>query len=345
MRAILLVFDAAPDNPLLGPWVVDSYATAPGAVTAPLEGTELTAVFRLREGRRLVRAATRTRARTRRTARSPRSARWPRPGWPARRTSWRRRPRSWLRSRASAASSRGAARSCSRTSTGRTVGRPVPAALRSLAEPERRAVRQRRPSRSPSRAPTPSAAPSATPHGPAPPRRRPRRRPRHGLPAPAARRHRPSNRRPRCHRPRPALFDRRRDHATIVYPADWNTVTAPPASPVGTSIPNRSPCRPIPSTLTTAVMIKADPAATYAGRARRSHEPDGLERPHQRTGDRRRAAGDPDRGDVDGRQPRLSGRRDPLRLSHRRRRTRHLDRDVRDRRRCDLHRRTSRSST
>ena len=44
---ILLVFDAAPNNPLLGSWIVDSYASAPGAITAPLEGTELTAVFRL----------------------------------------------------------------------------------------------------------------------------------------------------------------------------------------------------------------------------------------------------------------------------------------------------------
>ena len=45
--AIVLLFDAAPNNPLLGPWVVDSYASAPGALIAPIEGTELTAVFRL----------------------------------------------------------------------------------------------------------------------------------------------------------------------------------------------------------------------------------------------------------------------------------------------------------
>lgn len=45
--AVLLVFDAAPANPLLGSWLVDSYAASPGALTAPLEGTELTAVFRL----------------------------------------------------------------------------------------------------------------------------------------------------------------------------------------------------------------------------------------------------------------------------------------------------------
>ena len=41
----ILEFDAAPRNPMLGTWKVDSFATAPGSVTVPLEGTELTAVF------------------------------------------------------------------------------------------------------------------------------------------------------------------------------------------------------------------------------------------------------------------------------------------------------------
>jgi heat shock protein HslJ len=45
--AVLLVFDAAPSNPLLGSWIVDSYSTGPGAQTTPLEGSNLTAVFRL----------------------------------------------------------------------------------------------------------------------------------------------------------------------------------------------------------------------------------------------------------------------------------------------------------
>ena len=44
--SILLVFEAAPVNPLLGSWVVDSYNDASGSVVAPLEGTELTVVFR-----------------------------------------------------------------------------------------------------------------------------------------------------------------------------------------------------------------------------------------------------------------------------------------------------------
>jgi heat shock protein HslJ len=41
----VLVFDAAPKNPLLGPWNVDSFATAPGSQAVPISGTELTAVF------------------------------------------------------------------------------------------------------------------------------------------------------------------------------------------------------------------------------------------------------------------------------------------------------------
>jgi heat shock protein HslJ len=46
-RAVLLVFDAAPVNPLRGSWVVASYKDASGALVAPLEDTELTVVFRI----------------------------------------------------------------------------------------------------------------------------------------------------------------------------------------------------------------------------------------------------------------------------------------------------------
>jgi heat shock protein HslJ len=41
----LLVFDAAPRNPLRGAWLVTDYQTAPGSVSAVLEGTELTVTF------------------------------------------------------------------------------------------------------------------------------------------------------------------------------------------------------------------------------------------------------------------------------------------------------------
>jgi heat shock protein HslJ len=42
-----LVFDAAPRNPLLGKWVVDSYATTPGTVVAVAKGTQLDVAFQL----------------------------------------------------------------------------------------------------------------------------------------------------------------------------------------------------------------------------------------------------------------------------------------------------------
>ena len=45
--AVLLVFDAAPANPLLGAWLVDSYSNGTGGVRAPVPGSAPTAVFRL----------------------------------------------------------------------------------------------------------------------------------------------------------------------------------------------------------------------------------------------------------------------------------------------------------
>jgi heat shock protein HslJ len=41
----ILVFDAAPRNPLRGNWRVDSFAPTPNSVTAVLEGTQIEAVF------------------------------------------------------------------------------------------------------------------------------------------------------------------------------------------------------------------------------------------------------------------------------------------------------------
>ena len=43
----LLTFDEGLRNPLLGAWQVESFATVPGSQAAPLEGTTLTATFRL----------------------------------------------------------------------------------------------------------------------------------------------------------------------------------------------------------------------------------------------------------------------------------------------------------
>jgi hypothetical protein len=81
----VLVFDAAPRNPLLGRWIVDSYATAPNSLSAPLEGTELTPSSASRRSADPP-AATRSPGRTERTATSSGSAHRRRPGWPASRT-------------------------------------------------------------------------------------------------------------------------------------------------------------------------------------------------------------------------------------------------------------------
>lgn len=43
--ATILVFDAAPRNPVRGNWIVDSFAAEDGTVIEPIEGTDLTAVF------------------------------------------------------------------------------------------------------------------------------------------------------------------------------------------------------------------------------------------------------------------------------------------------------------
>ncbi len=44
-RTTILEFDAAPRNPMLGNWTVNSFQTAPGTLAAPIEGTQLSAVF------------------------------------------------------------------------------------------------------------------------------------------------------------------------------------------------------------------------------------------------------------------------------------------------------------
>ena len=46
-RNAVLVFNAAPRNPLLGKWHVDSYSTTPGTTVAVLEGTQLDVAFQL----------------------------------------------------------------------------------------------------------------------------------------------------------------------------------------------------------------------------------------------------------------------------------------------------------
>src|SRR4051794_14116862 len=46
-RAVLLVFAAAPANPLLGSWIVDSFESAPNTLSAPIPDSHMTAIFGL----------------------------------------------------------------------------------------------------------------------------------------------------------------------------------------------------------------------------------------------------------------------------------------------------------
>ena len=52
--AVLLVFDAAPANPLLGSWIVESYAPTPNSQTVPLPGHGAHRRVPAEQGRRLV---------------------------------------------------------------------------------------------------------------------------------------------------------------------------------------------------------------------------------------------------------------------------------------------------
>ena len=303
--AILLVFDAAPNNPLLGAWVVDSYASAPGALTAPLEGTDLTAVFRLAkvggsagcntyDGPYTTNgtiAAIGPLATTRMACAEDVMAQ---------ETAFlaalqgvgriERRAQSILlqeingstvailmRPSAVAEASPSPSASAS-ASPGLTLTPATPTASPSSSPS---------PSASPSPSPTPTASPTPV-VTPAPtPSAAPTVEPPASVPPTAT-----------CSLTFPGGAT-----ATIVYPSNWNTVTAPPTAACRYFDPAPITVPADPSTLTTAVMIKSDPAATYEDCAHCGHEPDGVERDHQRTRHRRRPSGHTDRGDVDGRQP------------------------------------------
>lgn len=261
--AIVLLFDAAPNNPLLGPWVVDSYASAPGALTAPIEGTDLTAVFRLSnvggsagcnsyDGPYTTNgtiAAIGPLATTRMACPDDVMA----------------------QETAFLAALQGVGHLERRAQTillqdinGGTVvvllrpwavaeASPSPSASAS-ASPALTltpATPTASPSSSPSAAPspTPTAAPTPTPVvTPAPtPSAAPTVEPPASVPPTAT-----------CTLTFPGAAT-----ATIVYPADWNTVTAPPASACRYFDPQPITVPADPSTLVTAVMIKSDGAATY----------------------------------------------------------------------------------
>jgi heat shock protein HslJ len=257
---VVLLFDAAPDNPLLGSWVVDSYASAPGVVTAPLEGTELTAVFRLAkvggsagcntyDGPYTTNgtiAAIGPLATTRMACADDVMAQ---------ETAFltalqgvgrleRRAQTIMLQDlsggtlvilrRPSAAAEASPSPSAGATaSPGRTLTPATPTASPSLSPS---------PSPTPTPTPTPTATPAATP-SPAPTVEPPA-----SVPPTAT-----------CD----LAFPGGAATATIVYPSDWNTVTAPPTAACRFFDPEPITVPADPSTLTTAVMIKADPTTTY----------------------------------------------------------------------------------
>jgi len=263
--AIVLLFDAAPNNPLLGRWVVDSYASAQGALTPPLEGTDVTAVFRLStvggsagcntyDGPYTTNgtiAAIGPLATTRMACPDDVMA----------------------QETAFLAALQGVGRIERRAQeillqdiNGGTVvillrpgavaeASPSPSASAS-ASPALTltpATPTASPSASPSAAPspTPSVAPTPTPVAtPA------------ATPSPAPTVKPPASEPPTATctltMPPPATGS-----ATVVYPSAWHTVTAPPAAACRYFDPQPITVPADPSTLTTAVMIKSDPAATY----------------------------------------------------------------------------------
>ena len=267
--AVLLVFDAAPANPLLGSWIVESYAPTPNSQTVPLPGTELTAVFRLNKvagssGCNTYQGPYTTNGSL--AAIGPlASTRMACPddvmtqetaflaalqgvgkvdyqGCPAQPD----RPQGQHPRRAGAAVRPRTVAGTERQRHADRVGDP------DGHDPRR--ARARRPSR-----------PRARPRPPLRPRPRPPRRPRRRAPAasgtPAPTVAPPASIPPTatCQLTIPPATQA----ATIVYPANWFTVTAPPTAACRYFDPAQITVPADPSTLKTAVMIQADPAASY----------------------------------------------------------------------------------
>jgi heat shock protein HslJ len=256
---VLLVFNAAPANPLLGSWIVDSYASAPNALIAPLEGTELTAVFGLArvggssgcntyDGPYTTNgtvAAIGPLATTRMACADDVMAqetaflaalqgvgRIQRGAQTVQLQDLSGGTLVNLRRPSPAVEASPSPSTGPTASPGQTLTPATPTASPSVA-----------PSASPtaSPTPTPTATPAATPT-PAPTVEPPA-----SLPPTAT-----------C-----ALTFPGAATATIVYPSDWNTVTAPPTAACRYFDPEPITVPADPSTLTTAVMIKSDPAGTY----------------------------------------------------------------------------------
>ena len=337
-REILLMFDAAPRNPLLGSWVVDSYQDSTGAVVRPLADTELTAVFRFTKVAGSSGCNTYQGPYT--TNESIAAI------GPLATTRMACAEEVMAQEAAFLAALQGVGRIEPRADSVMLQDRngsllvalvrpsapepsPSPSAVAPSAAPS--ASPSKAPSPSPSPTPTPTAAPTPTPTPVA-----------SATPAPTV--PLPSSIPPEatCTVVNPATASA---IATVVYPAAWFTVAAPPElacryfDPAAITVPAD------PTTLSTAVMITVDPASTYAAELAAATDPatwtvttnapvtiSGLPATRLQATSAAAASG-------------LPGRDDPLCLPDRRWRPASLDRDVRDRHRSGIrHERVGRRS-
>lgn len=270
---VLLVYDAAPNNPLLGDWLILSYNNGTGAVTTPVPDSNPTATFGLRRlsgttgcnsfqgdytlnGDAVVIGPL---GRTQMACADPLMAQEQaivtafqgvgRVDYQGSRVDLRSLTgalqvqliRPWAVPAPSASPSASASAAASASASA------APSATAS-------------PSASPTPSPTPTAAPSATPT--ANPTTAPTATPTLGTPAPTVV---PPQSIPPTATCQLTVTSNGATVpvANIVYPASWNTVTAPPTAACRYFDPEPITVPADPSTLVTAVMIKSDPASTY----------------------------------------------------------------------------------
>ena len=252
--AVILIYDAAPNNPLLGDWFIQAYNNGAGAVTTPVPGSQPTATFGLRrmsgntgcnsfngdytlnDDKVLIGPLAQTQA----ACPDPLGA----------------------QEQQIIAAFRGIGRVVYRgplvdleSLTGTTQIRlirpdavPVPSASPSAsaaasAAASASATPSASASASPSPSPTPTAAPTGTPA--------PTVAPPQSIPPTAT-----------CDLTATAGGTTAKV-ATIVYPSNWFTVTSPPTLACRYFSPTQITVPADPSTLKTAVMIQSDPASTY----------------------------------------------------------------------------------
>lgn len=268
---VILVYDAAPNNPLLGDWLVLAYNNGSGGVTTPLPDSNPTATFGLRRM-----SGT--------TGCNSFQGDYSLNGdavviGPLAQTQMACADDLMAQEQAIVAAFQGVGRVVYRGTqvdlkslTGATQVQlirpwavPAPSASPSAsasaaASASASAVPSASPSPSPSPSPTPTATPTAAPT--ATPTAAPTTTPSPGTPAPTIV---PPQSVPPTATCQLSVTSNGATVpvATIVYPASWNTVTAPPTAACRYFDPDPITVPADPSTLTTAVMIKGDPASTY----------------------------------------------------------------------------------